>query len=151
MCSVLTLLWLSGSVLTCLPGSVPAGKPTCLQPLPDPSPSLHGSWYFRLCQGHHWMDGGFNFLVMIPGSISIQSSPYDPGSVDSRNIQKCLGGYVFKEKQIIKGKSTQEIMKIWMEHMHPDHQPYLPRKHLGNVVSFLFLSLIRFPCLHIIL
>lgn len=58
------------------------------------------------------MDGGFNFLVMIPGSISIQSSPYDPGSVDSRNIQKCLGGYVFKEKQIIKGKSTQEIMKI---------------------------------------
>lgn len=35
--------------------------------------------------------------------------------------------------------------------IHPRDQAYLPRKHLGNVVSFLFLSLIRFPCLHIIL
>lgn len=64
---------------------------------------------------------------------------------------KILGRIFFKEKQVINGKLTFEIVKIQKKYMHPDYQPYLPRKHLGNVVSFLFLSLIRFPCLHIIL
>lgn len=58
-----------------------------------------------------WTDA-LSFLIMTPGSMHISSSHYGPGNIDSKYIFKNPWENFFKEKQVINGKVTFEIVKI---------------------------------------
>lgn len=122
----------------------PPGCQTCLTPA-SALPLERGMWETAEVTDE-WMDAlSFLALCPFPHPTMVQEM------LIVKKYSKTLREIFFKEKQTIKWKLTREIVKTWKKYTYPDYQPYLPRKHLGNVVSFLFLSLIRFPCLHIIL